>query len=77
MYKRQEQDIGQATEIIDGNYSGEEITVAFNPDYLIDGLEVIGTEEVSLETTDALKPAILKGLDEETFLYLLMPVRVS
>jgi DNA polymerase-3 subunit beta len=72
-----EQDIGQATEIIDGNYSGEEITVAFNPDYLIDGLEVIGTEEVSLETTDALKPAILKGLDEETFLYLLMPVRVS
>ena len=65
------------TEIIDGNYSGEEITVAFNPDYLIDGLEVIGTEEVSLETTDALKPAILKGLDEETFLYLLMPVRVS
>ena len=72
-----EQDIGQATEIIDGNYSGEEITVAFNPDYLIDGLEVIGAEEVSLETTDALKPAILKGLDEETFLYLLMPVRVS
>ena len=72
-----EQDIGQATEIIDGTYSGEEITVAFNPDYLIDGLDVISTEEVSLETTDALKPAILKGLNEETFLYLLMPVRVS
>ena len=72
-----EQDIGQATEIIEGTYSGEEITVAFNPDYLIDGLDVISTEEVSLETTDALKPAILKGLNEETFLYLLMPVRVS
>ena len=72
-----EQDIGQATEIIEGIYSGEEITVAFNPDYLIDGLDVISTEEVSLETTDALKPAILKGLNEETFLYLLMPVRVS
>ena len=72
-----EQDIGQATEAIEGTYSGEEITVAFNPDYLIDGLEVISTEEVSLETTDALKPAILKGLNEETFLYLLMPVRVS
>ena len=72
-----EQDIGQALEEIEGTYSGEEITVAFNPDYLIDGLEVISTEEVSLETTDALKPAILKGLNEETFLYLLMPVRVS
>jgi len=72
-----EQDIGQATEIIEGSYSGEEITVAFNPDYLIDGLDVISTEEVVLETTDALKPAILKGLEEETFLYLLMPVRVS
>ena len=32
---------------------------------------------VDIETTDALKPAILKGLNEETFLYLLMPVRVS
>jgi DNA polymerase-3 subunit beta len=72
-----ETDIGQATETIDGNYFGEEITVAFNADYLIDGLEVISTDEISLETTDALKPAILKGLDEETFLYLLMPVRVS
>ena len=72
-----EQDIGQATEKIDGNYSGEEITVAFNPDYLIDGLDVLTTEEICLETTDALKPAILKGLNEEIFLYLLMPVRVS
>ena len=72
-----EQDIGQATEKIEGNYSGEEITVAFNPDYLIDGLDVMNTEEICLETTDALKPAILKGVDEESFLYLLMPVRVS
>ena len=72
-----EQDIGQAIETIEGSFSGEEITVAFNPDYLIDGLDVISTEEVVLETTDALKPAILKGLEEETFLYLLMPVRVS
>ena len=71
------QDIGQAKEEIDGNYKGEEITVAFNPGYLIDGLEVIGSAEVSLETTDALKPAILKGTEEEEFLYLLMPVRVS
>ena len=72
-----EQDRGQAIETIEGSFSGEEITVAFNPDYLIDGLDVISTEEVVLETTDALKPAILKGLEEETFLYLLMPVRVS
>ena len=55
----------------------ESSRLSFNPDYLIDGLDVISTEEVSLETTDALKPAILKGLNEETFLYLLMPVRVS
>ena len=49
----------------------------FNPDYLIDGLDVMNTEEICLETTDALKPAILKGVDEDSFLYLLMPVRVS
>ena len=71
------QDVGQAHEELDANYQGEELTVAFNPEYLLNGLEVTPGDEVSLETVDALKPALLRSLETVDFLYLLMPVRVS
>ena len=70
-------DEGEASEQQDASYQGDELTVAFNPEYLVDGLEVTPGDEVSLETVDSLKPALLRPLDSEDFLYLLMPVRVS
>ena len=71
------QDVGQAHEEVDAQYSGDELTVAFNPDYLIQGLEAAPGDEVILETLDALKPAVLRSSEGGDFLYLLMPVRVS
>ena len=71
------QDVGQAHESVDADYTGEDLTVAFNPDYLLDGLEVSPGDEIRLDTVDALKPAILRGVGDKDFLYLLMPVRVS
>ena len=53
------------------------MTVAFNPEYLIDGVEAIPGDEVMLETVDALKPATVRPTEGADFLYLLMPVRVS
>lgn len=70
------QDVGEAHEALDASYSGEELTVAFNADYLIDGIEVTPGDEVELETVDALKPAVLRSTGGRDFLYLLMPVRV-
>jgi DNA polymerase-3 subunit beta len=69
-------EIGQATEDVDAKYEGAEMTVAFNPGYLIDGVEAITGDEVLLETLDALKPATLRPTEGTDFLYLLMPVRV-
>ena len=71
------QDVGQAQEAMDANYDGDELTVAFNPEYLIDGIEVTPGEEITLQTVDPLKPAVMRGADSQDFLYLLMPVRVS
>ena len=51
--------------------------VAFNPQYLLDGVEVTPGEQVTLETVDALKPALIRSVDTADFVYLLMPVRVS
>jgi DNA polymerase-3 subunit beta len=71
------QDVGDAEEELDAVYTGTELTVAFNPSYLLEGVEVCQSEHVALETIDALKPALVKPVDESQFLYLLMPVRVS
>lgn len=69
-------EIGQAIEDVDAKYEGAEMTVAFNPGYLIDGVEAITGDEVLLETLDALKPATLRSTEGGEYLYLLMPVRV-
>jgi DNA polymerase-3 subunit beta len=71
------QDIGQAHEDLDADYNGQDLTVAFNPQYLLDGVEVCAGEKITLETVDALKPAVLRSDGDDDFLYLLMPVRVS
>ena len=71
------QDVGQAHESIDAGYDGTELTVAFNPEYLIDGIDVAAGDELTLETVDELKPALLRSVGDDDFLYLLMPVRVS
>ena len=70
-------DVGQATETLDAKYEGTETTIAFNPEFLLDGLGAISAEEVSVETLDTSKPAIVRSAEGGDFLYLLMPVRVS
>lgn len=71
------QDVGQAHESLDAKYEGTELTVAFNPDYLLQGIEVLPGDEVLIESVDSLKPALVKSPEHPEFLYLLMPVRVS
>ena len=53
------------------------MVIAFNPEYLADGIEAVAGDEVTLETVDALKPAVVRSVEGAEYLYLLMPVRVS
>lgn len=70
------QDVGNASEELDATYEGGEMTVAFNPDYLVAGVEACVGDAVTLTTRDGLKPAVLRGVGVDDYLYLLMPVRV-
>lgn len=71
------QEVGNASEELDATATGEELRVAFNPDYLAAGVEAVPDDEITLSTTDGLKPAIVRGVGSNDFLYLLMPVRVQ
>jgi len=68
---------GRALERVDGEFSGEETVVAFNPNYLLDGIEAIRAESVMLEVIDSSKPATVRGEADEDYRYLLMPVRIT
>jgi DNA polymerase III subunit beta len=70
------QDVGTAAEELDATYAGVDMTVAFNPDYLASGAEACSGEDITLTTIDALKPAVVRGVGHDDYLYLLMPVRV-
>jgi len=73
----------QATEELEIIYTGEPISIAFNPQYLTDGLQAIGTPYVQINFTGASKPAVLTGKHELSgtrdisYQYLLMPMRYS
>ncbi|MFL4472933.1 DNA polymerase III subunit beta [Paeniglutamicibacter sp. MACA_103] len=72
----------QAEESIEAQIDGEEITVAFNPAYLSEGLNAFDSEFVRFSFTSAPKPAMmtaqssLDGQDSDQYRYLVMPVRL-
>jgi DNA polymerase-3 subunit beta len=71
------QDVGTAAEEVDAGYEGAEMVVAFNPDYLAAGIDAVDSDDVTLTTMDPMKPAVLRGVGRDDYLYLLMPVRVA
>lgn len=68
-------EVGEAKETMAINYKGKEITIAFNPQYVMDPLRNLDADEVFLEMTDELSPGVLKV--SEPFLYVLMPMRLN
>lgn len=68
------QDIGEASETLAVKYSGKEIKISFNPEYLMDCLRSLTSDEVALEISDDLSPGVVKC--DAPFLYVLMPMRV-
>lgn len=65
-----------SVEDLDAKFTGEDITVAFNSEFLADGVDACGSEEVTISTSVPHKPAIIKPVGNEDYLYLLMPQRL-
>jgi DNA polymerase III subunit beta len=70
-------DVGDAREGMPAPYSGEPLEIAFNPQFLIEGIESIDSDEVALQLTSPLRPGLLRPLGREDFSYLVMPIRLN
>jgi len=68
----------KASESLEVELTGDDITTGFNPQFLLDGLGAISSPKVRLSFTQAAKPVVLSGEDEDGpgFRYLLMPRRL-
>jgi DNA polymerase-3 subunit beta len=68
-------EVGEARESMAVNYKGKEMSIAFNPKYMIDPLNALANDEVFIELIDELSPGVLKI--NGPFLYVVMPMRLS
>jgi DNA polymerase III subunit beta len=73
----------QASEQLEATLDGEELEIAFNPQYLLDGLGALHLPYARLSFTQPTKPALLTGQpaadgeSDDSFQYVLMPVRLA
>lgn len=69
-------DIGDATEELDTEYGGEDLEIAFNARYIIDMLEAVDDEKVTIFLKDSLNPGIITPLGLKGYNYVIMPMRL-
>ncbi len=67
-------DVGDARESMAVKYKGKDFTIAFNPEYLMDPLKNLDSDEVHLDFSDELSPGVIRYADRP-FLYVIMPMR--
>jgi DNA polymerase-3 subunit beta len=74
-------DEATASEALEASYEGDDIVIAFNPQYLLDGLTAIDSDVARIAFTEPGKPALITGGAEgdgvPDYRYLLMPIRLG
>jgi len=74
-------DEAQAEEVVEADFTGDDLSIAFNPQYLLDGLSAVDSDTVRISFTEPGKPALLTGKPgpdgSQEFRYLLMPIRLG
>src|ERR1700728_4657117 len=70
-------DEAQASEAIQASYDGDEMQIAFNPQYLLDGIGAVDSDTVRISFTTPTRPAVITGKGEATpdYRYVIMPIR--
>ncbi len=72
-------EVGRVNEEIDTeSVTGEDLTISFNPTYLIDALKAIDSEKVTISFISSVRPfTLVPSEDTENFIQLITPVRTN
>jgi DNA polymerase-3 subunit beta len=69
-------DFGEAEEALEVDYQGEEVSIGFNSRYLLDALGAQGDEQSVFEFKDGLSPGVVRSLEDEGSICVIMPMRI-
>ncbi|MBI4387810.1 MAG: DNA polymerase III subunit beta [Candidatus Omnitrophica bacterium] len=67
--------LGEVKEEVEAKVTGDDLSIGFNPSYLMDALKSLGDESISFSLSKSDKPGLLKA--EGNYLYVIMPMQVS
>jgi DNA polymerase III subunit beta len=70
-------DVGEASETLPVPFHGERFEIGFNPEFLRDGLESAGSEELLLKLISPIRPGLIESPVAGDFVYLIMPIRLN
>lgn len=70
-------EIGNVHEEIISKQEGENVNIAFNSRYILEGIKVMEAEEIQLNFMGSLNPCIIYEVDNENYTYLVLPVRLA
>ena len=67
--------LGSMKEDLPVSKEGEDLRIGFNPKFLIDAVKVVDDEDITLHMINRKAPCFIKN-EEETYLYLILPVNI-
>ena len=70
------QDLGEAEEVLDVEYAGDELVIGFNSRYLLEAMAALEKDQVVLEIKDAQSPGVIKSVEGEGYCCVIMPMRI-
>jgi len=68
-------DVGDTEGEVEAAIEGDALTIAFNARYLQEALQNVRAEQVALEFSGPLSPGVMRPLDDEGYVHVIMPVR--
>jgi DNA polymerase-3 subunit beta len=74
---RSNSETGKMEEELKIKYNGDALKIGFNPTYILDVLKVIDSEKIKINFNNNMSPAIIKGLGDDQYKYMVLPVRLS
>lgn len=69
--------VGENTCEVEANITGDENEIAFNARFLLDFLATVDAKEIAFEMTGPLNPGVFKIPGDNSYLHIIMPVRVQ
>ena len=70
------QELGEAEEILEVEYAGEEMVIGFNSRYLLEAMAALDKDQVLFEIKDAQSPGVIKSAEDEGYCCVIMPMRI-